>query len=47
MIEDKDLKSNQPRLLAVDNEVVVPVDKVVKVLTANDVCMLGPYLLLV
>ncbi len=38
MIEDKDLKPNQPRLLAVDNEVVVPVDKVVKVLiTANDV----------
>ena len=38
MIEDKDLKENQPRLLAVDNEVVVPVNKVVKVLiTANDV----------
>ena len=38
MIEDKDLKDNQPRLLAVDNEVVVPVGKVVKVLiTANDV----------
>ena len=38
MIEDKDLKPDQPRLLAVDNEVVVPVDKVVKVLiTANDV----------
>jgi len=38
MVEDKDLKSNQPRLLAVDNEVVVPVNKVVKVLiTANDV----------
>jgi cytochrome c oxidase subunit 2 len=38
MIEEKDLKANQPRLLAVDNEVVVPVDKVVKVLiTANDV----------
>ena len=32
------LKKNQPRLLAVDNEVVVPVNKVVKVLiTANDV----------
>ena len=29
MIEDKDLKANQPRLLAVDNEVVVPVNKVV------------------
>ena len=38
MLEDKDLKDNQPRLLAVDNEVVVPVNKVVKVLiTANDV----------
>ena len=38
MVEDKDLKANQPRLLAVDNEVVVPVNKVVKVLiTANDV----------
>jgi cytochrome c oxidase subunit 2 len=38
MIETKDLKKNQPRLLAVDNEVVVPVNKVVKVLiTANDV----------
>ena len=38
MIEEKDLKKNQPRLLAVDNEVVVPVNKVIKVLiTANDV----------
>ena len=38
MIEEKDLKQGQPRLLAVDNEVIVPVDKVVKVLiTANDV----------
>ena len=38
MIEEKDLKPGQPRLLAVDNEVVVPVNKVVKVLiTANDV----------
>ena len=38
MIEEKDLRSDQPRLLAVDNEVVVPVNKVVKVLiTANDV----------
>ena len=37
MIEDKDLKENQPRLLAVDNELVVPVNKVVKVIiTAND-----------
>ena len=38
MIEDKDLKANQPRLLSVDNEVVVPVNKNIKVLiTANDV----------
>jgi cytochrome c oxidase subunit 2 len=38
MIEEKDLKPDQPRLLTVDNEVVVPVNKVVKVLiTANDV----------
>ena len=38
MIEDKDLKENQPRLLTVDNEVYVPVNKVVKVMiTANDV----------
>ena len=38
MIEEKDLKADQPRLLAVDNEVVVPVNQVVKVLiTANDV----------
>ena len=38
MVEEKDLRADQPRLLAVDNEVVVPVNKVVKVLiTANDV----------
>tara|TARA_B100000902_G_scaffold259280_1_gene245518 strand:+ start:1454 stop:2266 length:813 start_codon:yes stop_codon:yes gene_type:complete len=38
MIEEKDLKEGQPRLLAVDNAIVVPVNKVVKVLiTANDV----------
>ena len=38
MIEEKDLEDGQPRLLAVDNVVVVPVNKVVKVLiTANDV----------
>ena len=38
MVEEKDLRADQPRLLAVDNEVVVPVDKVIKVLiTANDV----------
>ena len=38
MIEENDLKPDQPRLLAVDNEVVVPVGKVVKgLITANDV----------
>ena len=38
MIKENELKDNQPRLLTVDNEVVVPVNKVVKVLiTANDV----------
>ena len=38
MIETKDLKEHEPRLLAVDNELVVPVNKVVKVMiTANDV----------
>jgi len=38
MIKEEELKVNQPRLLTVDNEVVVPVNKVVKVLiTANDV----------
>ncbi len=38
MIEDKDLQPGQPRLLTVDNEIYVPVNKVVKVLiTANDV----------
>ncbi len=38
MIDEKDLKDNQPRLLAVDNAVYVPVNKVIKVMiTANDV----------
>ena len=38
MIEEKDLKENQPRLLSVDNEIYVPVNKVIKVMiTANDV----------
>ncbi len=38
MIDEKDLKENQPRLLTVDNEVYVPVNKVIKVMiTANDV----------
>jgi cytochrome c oxidase subunit 2 len=38
MIADKDLKPGQPRLLATDTKVVVPVNKVVKVLiTSADV----------
>jgi cytochrome c oxidase subunit 2 len=38
MVKTKNLKPNQPRLLETDNHVVVPVNKVVKVLiTANDV----------
>ncbi|WP_440679924.1 cytochrome c oxidase subunit II [Candidatus Pelagibacter sp. HIMB1517] len=38
MIEDKDLKPGQPRLLATDTKIVVPVNKVVKVLiTSADV----------
>lgn len=31
MVQDKDLKQGQPRLLTVDNEMVVPVNKVVRV----------------
>jgi cytochrome c oxidase subunit II len=31
MVQDKDLKPDQPRLLSVDNEMVVPIDKVVRV----------------
>jgi cytochrome c oxidase subunit II len=38
MLQDKDRKPDQPRLLAVDNEVVVPVNKVVRVqVTGADV----------
>jgi cytochrome c oxidase subunit 2 len=38
MVEQKDLKPNQPRLLTVDNEMVVPIGKTVKVqVTAADV----------
>lgn len=38
MVADKDLKPGQPRLLAVDNEVVVPVNKTVRIqVTAGDV----------
>jgi cytochrome c oxidase subunit 2 len=35
MVADKDLKPDQPRLLTVDNEMVVPVNKVVRVLTTG------------
>jgi cytochrome c oxidase subunit 2 len=35
MVQAKDLKPGQPRLLTVDNEMVVPVNKVVKVLTTG------------
>jgi len=35
MLQDKDRKADQPRLLAVDNEMVVPVNKVVRVLTTG------------
>lgn len=38
LVADKDLKAGQPRLLTVDNELVVPVDKVIRVqVTAADV----------
>ena len=35
MVQTKDLKAGQPRLLTVDNEMVVPVNKIVKVLTTG------------
>ncbi len=35
IVQDKDRKPDQPRLLAVDNEMVVPVNKVVRVLTTG------------
>jgi cytochrome c oxidase subunit II len=35
IVEDKDLKTGQPRLLTVDNEMVVPVNKVVHVLVTG------------
>ncbi len=35
MVQDKDLKPGQPRLLAVDNDMVVPVNKVVRVLVTG------------
>jgi cytochrome c oxidase subunit 2 len=38
MVQDKDLKTGQPRLLAVDNDLVVPVNKVVHlIVTGADV----------
>jgi len=38
MVQEKDLKEGEPRLLMVDNAVVVPVNKVVRIqLTASDV----------
>ncbi len=35
MLQDKELKGGQPRLLAVDNDMVVPVNKVVRVLVTG------------
>jgi cytochrome c oxidase subunit II len=35
LVEDKDLKPGQPRLLTVDNEMVVPVNKIVHVLVTG------------
>src|SRR5437773_1518157 len=38
MVQDKDLKPDQLRLLSVDNEMVVPIDKVVRIqVTGSDV----------
>ena len=36
MLADKDRKPDQPRLLAVDNELVVPVNKTIRVLVTAD-----------
>ena len=36
MLQDKDRKADQPRLLAVDNELVVPVNKNIRVLVTAD-----------
>jgi cytochrome c oxidase subunit 2 len=36
MLQDKELKNGQPRLLAVDNDLVVPVNKVIRVLVTAD-----------
>src|SRR5581483_9865950 len=35
MVQTKDLKPDQPRLLSVDNEMVVPVNKIVRVVTTG------------
>ncbi len=35
LVQDKDLKPDQPRLLTVDNDMVVPVNKTVRVLTTG------------
>jgi len=35
LVQDKDLKPGQPRLLTVDNELVVPVNKIVRVQTTG------------
>jgi cytochrome c oxidase subunit 2 len=35
MLQDKDRKADQPRLLAVDNEMVVPVNKVVRLIVVG------------
>jgi cytochrome c oxidase subunit 2 len=35
MLQDKDRKADQPRLLAVDNEMVVPVNKVVRLMVVG------------
>jgi cytochrome c oxidase subunit 2 len=35
MVPEKDLKAGQPRLLAVDNEMVLPVNKVVRLVTTG------------
>ncbi len=36
MVQEKDLKADQPRLLAVNNEMVVPVNKIVRVQTIGN-----------
>jgi cytochrome c oxidase subunit 2 len=36
MLQDKERKADQPRLLAVDNDLVVPVNKVIRVMVTAD-----------